>query len=88
MRIAEYAKALGYGNILGIELPGESKGLIPDPTWKRINVGENWSTGDTYIATMGQGFVLATPLQVLMSIATLANNGKLMRPTIIKDVFG
>lgn len=86
MRIAEYAKALGYGNILGIELPGESKGLIPDPTWKRINVGENWSTGDTYIATMGQGFVLATPLQVLMSIATLANNGKLMRPTIIKDV--
>jgi penicillin-binding protein 2 len=86
LRIGEYARALGYGKILGIELPGESKGLIPDPTWKRINVGENWSTGDTYISTMGQGYVLATPLQVLMSIATLANNGKLMRPTIIKDI--
>lgn len=86
LRMAEYAKAIGYGQILGIELPGEAKGLIPDPTWKRINVGENWSTGDTYIATMGQGFVLATPLQVLMSIATLANDGKLMRPTIIKDI--
>ena len=86
LRIAEYAKALGYGRILGIELPGESKGLIPDPTWKRINVGENWSTGDTYIGTMGQGYVLATPLQVLMSIAALANNGKLMRPTIIKEI--
>jgi penicillin-binding protein 2 len=86
LRIAEYARALGYGRILGIELPGETKGLIPDPTWKRINVGENWSTGDTYIGTMGQGYVLATPLQVLMSIATLANNGKLMRPTIIKEI--
>jgi penicillin-binding protein 2 len=85
-RIGEYARALGYGQILGIELPGEAKGLIPDPTWKRINVGENWSTGDTYIGTMGQGFVLATPLQVLMSIATLANDGKLMRPTIIHQV--
>jgi penicillin-binding protein 2 len=86
LRIAEYAKALGYGRILGIELPGEAKGLIPDPTWKRINVGENWSTGDTYIGTMGQGYVLATPLQVLMSIATLANDGKLMRPTIIREI--
>jgi|WetSurMetagenome_2_1015567.scaffolds.fasta_scaffold14308_3 penicillin-binding protein 2 len=86
LRIAEYARALGYGRKLGIELPGESAGLIPDPTWKRINIGENWSTGDTYIGTMGQGYVLATPLQVLMSIATLANNGKLMRPTIIKEI--
>ncbi len=85
-RIGEYARALGYGQILGIELPGEAEGLIPDPTWKRINVGENWSTGDTYIGTMGQGFVLATPLQVLMSIATLANDGKLMRPTIIHEI--
>jgi penicillin-binding protein 2 len=86
LRIGEYARALGYGQILGIELPGEAEGLIPDPTWKRINVGENWSTGDTYIATMGQGYVLATPLQVLMSAATVANDGKLMRPTIIREI--
>jgi penicillin-binding protein 2 len=85
-RIGEYSRALGYGQTLGIELPGEASGLIPDPNWKRITQGENWSTGDTYISTIGQGYVLATPLQVLVSIATLANDGKLMRPTIIHDI--
>jgi penicillin-binding protein 2 len=85
-RIGEYARALGYGQVLGIELPGEQDGLIPDPNWKRVTVGENWSTGDTYIATIGQGYVLSTPLQVLVSIATLANDGKLMRPTIVREI--
>jgi penicillin-binding protein 2 len=85
-RLGEYARALGYGAQSGIELPGETKGLIPNPQWKRINQGENWSTGDTYIATVGQGFVLATPLQVLMSGETMANSGKLMQPTIVRQV--
>jgi penicillin-binding protein 2 len=85
-RIGEYAKALGYGQISGIELPGEATGLIPDPNWKRVNIGENWSTGDTYISTIGQGYVLATPLQVLDSIATIANDGKHMQPTLVKDI--
>jgi penicillin-binding protein 2 len=85
VRIKRYAEALGYGRALGIELPAEAAGLIPDPDWKRINLGENWATGDTYIATIGQGFVLATPLQVLESIATLANGGRLMKPTLLKE---
>src|SRR5215212_1325948 len=85
-RLGEYARALGYGARSGIELPGEDEGLIPDPKWKRINQGENWSTGDTYIASVGQGYVLATPLQVLMSGATIANRGKLMQPTIVREV--
>jgi penicillin-binding protein 2 len=85
-RIGEYAKALGYGQISRIELPGEAAGLIPDPNWKRINVGENWSTGDTYIATIGQGYVLATPLQVLESISTIADDGKHMKPTLVKEI--
>jgi penicillin-binding protein 2 len=85
-RLAEYARALGYGRLTGIELPGEQAGLVPDPTWKRINVAENWSTGDTYIATIGQGYVLSTPLQVLVSFATIANDGVMMKPTLIKDV--
>ena len=83
LRLGEYARALGYGEISGIELPGEADGLIPSPQWKRIQQGENWSTGDTYIASVGQGYVLATPLQVLMSGATIANDGKLMQPTIV-----
>lgn len=85
-RLSEYAKALGYGRLTGIELPGETEGLIPDPTWKRRTIGENWATGDTYIAAMGQGYVLSTPLQVLVSFATLANDGKYMRPTLVKEV--
>jgi penicillin-binding protein 2 len=86
VRLGEYARALGYDRPSGIELLGEADGLIPDPDWKRITTTENWSTGDTYIATVGQGYVLATPLQVLMSGATIANNGKLMQPTIVHDV--
>lgn len=85
-RLQQYARALGYDTASGIQLLGEQDGLIPDPKWKRINTGENWSTGDTYIASVGQGYVLATPLQVLMSGATIANNGKLMQPTIVRDV--
>lgn len=86
LRMREYARALGYDEITGIELPGEAAGLIPSPDWKRLNVGENWSTGDTYIAGIGQGYVLSTPLQVLMSAATLANDGKQMKPTLLKEV--
>ena len=85
-RLSEYARALGYGEKSGIELPGEENGLIPTPQWKRINTGENWSTGDTYIASVGQGYVLGTPLQVLMSGATVANHGKLMQPTVVREV--
>lgn len=85
-RLGEYARALGYDERSGIQLPGEQDGLIPDPQWKRINTGENWSTGDTYIASVGQGYVLSTPLQVLMSGATIANNGKLMQPTVVRQV--
>ncbi len=82
-RMGDYAKALGYGQPTGIELPGEEDGLVPDPDWKRVNVGETWATGDTYIASMGQGYVLATPLQVLVSFNTIINQGKYMQPTVV-----
>lgn len=85
-RLGEYSRALGYGLESGIELPGEQPGLIPDPDWKRINQGESWTTGDTYIASMGQGLILSTPLQVLISAATLANDGKYMRPTVVREI--
>ncbi len=85
-RMAEYAKALGYGQVTGIELPGETTGLVPTSAWKRINLSENWSIGDTYIAAMGQGFVLSTPLQVLVSAAIVANDGVYMQPTLVKEI--
>jgi penicillin-binding protein 2 len=85
-RMHQYALALGYGQVSGLELPGETAGINPDPTWKRLNQGENWSTGDTYISAIGQGYVTSSPLQVLMSMTTIANDGKLMQPTLVKDV--
>lgn len=85
-RLGTYARALGYGDYLGIELPDEADGIVPDPKWKRIAHGENWSTGDTYITSVGQGFVTATPLQILVSAATIANDGKLMQPTVIEKI--
>lgn len=85
-RLSTYAHALGYGQPLGIDLPGEQDGLIPDPEYKRINLGESWSTGDTYNSVVGQGFVGATPLQVLTSISTLANGGRVMWPHLVTEV--
>ena len=98
-RLGTYARALGYGTLTDgyaglpsgyktpeIELPDVASGLIPDPQWKRINQGESWSTGDTYISSVGQGYDLASPLQVLLSAATVANSGKLMAPTLLYEV--
>jgi penicillin-binding protein 2 len=85
-RLGSYARALGYGPVSGIGLPDEQSGLIPDPQWKRVTHAESWSSGDTYISSVGQGYVLATPLQVLLSVATIANDGKLMQPTVIQEV--
>jgi penicillin-binding protein 2 len=98
-RLGTYARALGYGTLPDgyaglpsgyktpeIQLPDVASGLIPDPTWKRINQGESWSTGDTYISSVGQGYDLASPLQVLLSAATVANSGKLMAPTLLYEV--
>ena len=81
-----YANALGYERLTGIELPGEAEGLIPDPRWKRLIQGENWSTGDTYLASVGQGFLSVTPLQMLVVAATIANDGRMMRPTVLREI--
>jgi penicillin-binding protein 2 len=84
-RLGSYARALGYDASPEIQLPDRIDGLIPDPTWKRINQGQSWATGDTYIASVGQGFIIGTPLQVLLSAATIANDGKLMEPTLLRE---
>ena len=80
-----YATALGIGSELGIELPFENPGRMPDRDWKRRNQGENWSTGDTYNAAFGQGYVDVTPLQLISSIAATINGGTLYQPTVIRD---
>jgi penicillin-binding protein 2 len=84
-RLGTYARALGFGDYPGTGLPDEERGLIPDPEYKR-RTGESWTIGDTYLASVGQGYVLATPLEVLRSAATIAADGKLMVPTILREV--
>ncbi len=84
--LADYATLFGLGRPTGIDLPGESSGLVPDATWKRLTYGETWVTGDTYNAAIGQGFILATPLQMLNATATIANGGNLYKPQIIREI--
>ena len=81
-----YATAFGIGSQLGIELPFENAGFMPDREWKRRTWGETWSTGDTYNAAFGQGYVNVTPLQLINSIAAIANGGTLVRPSIVREV--
>jgi penicillin-binding protein 2 len=83
-RIAKYGAQFGFGRVQGIELPLEAPGnLPPSRNWKAQIYGEPWSTGDDYNLGIGQGFLTATPLQVVQMAAVIANGGFLYRPTII-----
>lgn len=85
-RVGEYAKAFGLGAVSGIELLGEAKGLVPTSKWKRINYAENWLTGDTYNMSIGQGYLLATPLQMANATAAIANRGTLWKPQLVDHI--
>ncbi|MPZ13462.1 MAG: penicillin-binding protein 2 [Chloroflexi bacterium] len=87
-RLATYAERLGYGEPTGIDLPGEEAGRIPTPAWKIANMGEEWLKGDTYHMAIGQGDVLATPLQVADATNAIANGGPVATPHLgmaVKD---
>ncbi len=81
-RMKRYEQLFGYGAATGIDLPGEADGFLPDPNWKIETLGERWYIGDDYHAAIGQGFVTATPLQIIHSIATIANGGISYTPHI------
>jgi penicillin-binding protein 2 len=85
-RLVYFSDLFGLGSPSGIDLPGEAAGLVPTPKWKRLNYAETWVTGDTYNMGIGQGFVLATPLQVLNSTAAVANGGLLFRPFLVQEI--
>ena len=85
-RLAKYATLMGYGAPTGIDLPGEVSGLIPTNAWKQKAWGEPWLTGDTYNMAIGQGFVLATPLQVANATNAIANGGHLLKPQIVASI--
>lgn len=84
-RIKEYLARFGFGSALGIDIPGERSGLIPDPDTKAVREPDNptWRIGDTYNVSIGQGGLLVTPLQVTAAVASVANGGTLWRPYIV-----
>jgi penicillin-binding protein 2 len=79
-RLARYARAFGYGSRTGLDIRGELDGTIPDPTWKQFHKDQPWFKGDTYNMSIGQGDVLATPLQVANVTNAIANGGTLYPP--------
>lgn len=85
-KIGEYARIFGLGEVTGIELAGEVDGLVPDSRWKRLNYAENWLTGDTYNMSIGQGYILATPLQMANATAAVANRGYLWQPQLVDHI--
>ena len=85
-RLDRYGRLFGFGSISEIDLPGEMAGNMPNNNWKFKRFGEKWYIGDSYHASIGQGYVTATPLQLANSIAAIANGGTLFRPHVVKSI--
>jgi len=85
-RLAWYATASGLGTPTGINLDKEAKGLIPTAAWKKRRTGVPWQKGETLSVAIGQGFNLATPLQMVGMMAAIANGGTRYKPTILETV--
>jgi len=85
-RIKKYLEFFNWGSKTEIDLPGEAKGLIPSPDWKKEVKKENWWDGDTYNLSIGQGDIKVTPLQVATAFGAIANGGTLFRPKAAKEI--
>ncbi|HMM46935.1 MAG TPA: penicillin-binding protein 2 [Thiobacillaceae bacterium] len=85
-RMHDYLAQFGLGAQTGIDLEGESAGLLPSPEWKRRRWKQPWYPGETVIAGIGQGYHLTTPLQLAMATAMLANGGKHVEPRLVDAV--
>ena len=81
-KLMETEEKFGVGRKTGIDLSGEASGTLPGPEWKKRRIKESWYGGDTVNNSIGQGYVLMTPLQVVRVYAALANGGKLLKPRL------
>jgi penicillin-binding protein 2 len=85
-RIHDMAKRFGLGQRLQLDLPGERPGLIPNRDWKQANLGKSWTQGESLIAAIGQGYVLATPLQLAVMQSRLVNGGFAVKPHLTRQI--
>lgn len=85
-RLSKYAHMLWLGKKCGIDLTGERSGLVPTPSWKRARYGVRWYDGDTANYAIGQGYLLATPLQMCLVALAIANGGVIYRPHLLSSI--
>lgn len=85
-RFAEGLALFGFNQPTGIDLAGELKGRVPTPKWKQETLLQAWTIGDTYNASIGQGHLEVTPLQLVTASAAIANDGSLFKPQIVKAI--
>ncbi len=89
-RIKQYLSIFNWGEKTDIDISGEKKGFLPDPEWKQEYFSDSfrkiWTQGDTYHLSIGQGDILATPLQIATSYVAIANRGKLLQPQIVQKI--
>lgn len=85
-KIADMARRFGLGKELGLDISGERGGLVPDHKWKQGRFGAKWQLGETIVASIGQGYLLATPLQLATMTARLVNGGREVTPFLAKSV--
>ena len=86
--LSSNSSAFGLGAKTGIDLPGESTGIMPSRAWKKENRNASWFNGDTINMSIGQGFMLSTPLQLAVMTARIASKGKIIEPRLVKSVGG
>jgi penicillin-binding protein 2 len=84
--IVDYSHQFGLGDVSGIDLPGEVRGLLPDPEWKERTYGVPWVGGDTVNMSIGQGFMTVTPLQMANLVAGIINDGTIYQPHVLKEI--
>lgn len=87
-RIADMARRLGLGSKFDMELKEERAGLVPDEAWKRKRYDEGWHPGETVIASIGQGYMLATPLQLAVMTSRIVNGGLAVKPWLTGNIGG
>lgn len=85
-KISDYLNKALAQSVLGIDLPGEAKGFVPSPEWKKQSRGEEWYQGDTYNVSIGQGDLIVTPLWINSYVSAIANGGVIFKPRITSKV--
>ncbi|HNQ04306.1 MAG TPA: penicillin-binding protein 2 [Thiobacillaceae bacterium] len=83
-RMADFLGRFGFGRKSGVDLDGELSGLMPTPAWKQRRFKQPWWPGETVIAGIGQGYVLASPMQLAVATMALANNGVMYKPQLVQ----